>query len=149
MTAAEVSKPSQTTVKTLFALSGNYCYFYRPDGQRCEEPLTNPMWHQVKGQIAHICADAPGGPRYDPNQTPQERHGFENLMLLCPNHHTLIDQLGPDNYPPEVLREMKANAEAAAPTFPVWADEAALERFARLALGGIGTFSIGESTIGG
>jgi hypothetical protein len=32
-----------------------------------------------------------GGPRYDANQTSEQRHGFENLILLCAVHHIEID----------------------------------------------------------
>ncbi len=32
-----------------------------------------------------------GGPRYDPNQTDDERHSFENLILLCSFHHDVVD----------------------------------------------------------
>ena len=43
-------------VKTLFALSGNRCAFYDPEGLRptCEEPLCDPAWRSVKARICHI-----------------------------------------------------------------------------------------------
>ncbi|WP_405151072.1 hypothetical protein OG308_15795 [Nocardia salmonicida] len=32
-----------------------------------------------------------GGPRYDANQTDEDRHGLDNLVLMCSNHHAVID----------------------------------------------------------
>jgi hypothetical protein len=43
------------------------------------------------GEICHIKAANPGGPRCDANQTAAERHGYDNLILLCGTHHTVID----------------------------------------------------------
>jgi hypothetical protein len=43
------------------------------------------------GQICHIKANSPGGPRYDPSQTPEERDGYENLILMCAAHNKIID----------------------------------------------------------
>jgi hypothetical protein len=131
---AGIDEPREPTIKGLFAVSGNQCYFHYPDGRRCDEKLTDPSWKKVKAQVAHICADAEGGPRYDPNQTPEQRQAFENLMLLCPNHHTHVDHLRPDEYPPEVLRRMKATAEVNPREVRDWTDDATLERFARVAL---------------
>jgi hypothetical protein len=45
--------------------------------------------------MAHIKGERPGANRYDPNQSPTERNVYGNLILLCPNHHTLIDK--PEN----------------------------------------------------
>ena len=32
------------------------------------------------GEAAHICAAAPGGPRFDPNMTPKERKSINNCI---------------------------------------------------------------------
>jgi hypothetical protein len=45
----------------------------------------------VVGQVAHIKAQNAGGLRYDAKQTPEQRHGFGNLILLCAVHHIEID----------------------------------------------------------
>jgi hypothetical protein len=45
----------------------------------------------VVGKICHIKAVSPNGPCYDPRQTATKRHGYDNLLLLCANHHTMID----------------------------------------------------------
>jgi hypothetical protein len=64
----------------------------------------------VIGEICHIEAAEPGGARYNSQQTDEERRSFENLMLLCPTHHKIIDNV--TMYSPEVLRQMKVNHES-------------------------------------
>jgi len=43
------------------------------------------------GTAAHICAAAPGGPRYDPNQTPEQRRSADNGIWMCRLHGTAVD----------------------------------------------------------
>jgi hypothetical protein len=93
---------SQLTIKQLFGLSMNVCAF-----PACEKHLIDTKWYGVLGEICHICAASPGGPRYDVGMTDEERYAFDNLILLCPTHHTLIDRLEPHIYTIDVLREMK------------------------------------------
>jgi hypothetical protein len=69
----------------------------------------------IIGEVCHISAASPNGPRYDPQQSPAERHGFDNLILLCANHHLVIDD-DPEAYTVERLRKMKANHESTATT---------------------------------
>ena len=61
----------------------------------------------ITGEICHVRAQSKGGPRYGASQTEQERHAFDNLILLCRRHHKIIDT-EPDIYSVEVLEEMKA-----------------------------------------
>ncbi len=65
------------------------------------------------GEAAHICAAAPGGPRYDPAMTPEERASAENGIWLCGACSTIVDKL-PDAFPADTLRYWKQNAERAA-----------------------------------
>ena len=97
---------SVVTVKQLFGLSTNHCAF-----PGCEEVLIDPKWHGVKAEICHICAANPKGPRYDAGMTEEQRYSFENLILLCPTHHVVIDRLEPHVYTVAVLRDMKARVE--------------------------------------
>lgn len=46
----------------------------------------------VLGEVAHIVAASDEGPRADPDLPAGDRHNYENLILLCPNHHTLVDK---------------------------------------------------------
>jgi hypothetical protein len=45
----------------------------------------------ITGEICHIRARNEGGPRFDVTQSEGERHGFENLVLLCRRHHKMVD----------------------------------------------------------
>src|SRR5690606_12180487 len=93
--------PSDKTIRRLFALSGNACAF--PD---CPSPIVEAEG-TITGEICHMRAQSRGGPRYEASQSEQERHAFENLILLCRRHHKIIDA-EPDIYSVEVLEEMRA-----------------------------------------
>ncbi len=81
---------SKVTIKKLFGLSRNLCYW-----PGCEENMAGVDWPEVNAIIAHICAASPGGPRYDPNMTDTDRADFPNLMLFCPTHSRRVDNLEP------------------------------------------------------
>lgn len=66
------------------------------------------------GEMCHIRAASSNGPRYDSTQTGEARHGFDNLILLCRNHHAVIDY-DVDAYTVERLSAMKQAHETAAP----------------------------------
>jgi len=61
---------------------------------------------QVVGEICHITASRPKGPRYDPQLSAEERDAFANLILFCPTHHKIVDA-DPARYTPELLRDLK------------------------------------------
>jgi hypothetical protein len=96
--------PNQTTLKRLFARSGDRCAF-----PRCSVALVQD--DTLVGEICHIKAANPSGPRYDPQQTAVQRHAYDNLLLLCPTHHTIIDD-DPEAYTVERLVKMKTDHEA-------------------------------------
>ena len=62
------------------------------------------------GQLAHICAVETDGPRHDGSMTADQINSIDNLMLLCTEHHKLIDSK-PDEYPKERLCEIKKSHE--------------------------------------
>jgi hypothetical protein len=99
------SKPSTATAKQLFALSGNRCSF-----PGCGRQIVDPATGDLQGAITHINAVSPGGPRYDPTQTDEQRQRVENLILLCHDHHAEIDR-NTDSYSVEFLRGVKAANE--------------------------------------
>ena len=78
------SGPGITDIKALFARSGNRCAF-----PKCSAAIVDDK--TLLGEVAHIKGARLGAPRYDATQAPEERHGYANLILLCPNHHTVID----------------------------------------------------------
>jgi hypothetical protein len=62
------------------------------------------------GVAAHIHAAAPGGARYDPAQTIEQRRSITNAIWLCRFCGTLVDD-DEVAYPAPLLREWKAQAE--------------------------------------
>ncbi len=114
--AEPLKAPRRTTVVRLFAVSMNRCAF-----PGCRTPLISTTG-VVVGQVAHIKAQNIGGPRYDAHQTPEQRHGFDNLILLCAVHHIEIDASGNlDMYTVDRLSAIKQahEEEAAASDQPV------------------------------
>ena len=99
--------PKESTIKRLFALSGNNCAY-----PGCEIPIIEGSG-TITGEICHIRAKNPGGPRYDAEQPDSEAHEFDNLILLCRHHHRVIDS-EPDIYSVDALSEMKAAHEGSA-----------------------------------
>ena len=71
----------------LWAVSAGRC-------EICNEPLyTDGVlgFDGNFGEMAHIHAVSEGGPRHKYHMTKEEKNNFDNLMLLCPKHHHLID----------------------------------------------------------
>ena len=94
---------SQNTIKRLYGLSGNVCA-----NPKCRNPLVTED-NQI-GEIAHICAASPDGPRYDSKMTDDERRSIDNLILLCETCNKLVDSNEKD-YPVSLLKEWKNNHE--------------------------------------
>lgn len=96
-------EPLPKTVKRLFALSGNVCAY-----KGCDQCMVDPIG-TVVGQICHIEGAEPGGERYNPNQSDDERRAFENLILLCANHHIITNDV--EVYTVPILQKMKSEHE--------------------------------------
>ena len=96
-------------LKLLFGRSGMFCAF-----PKCRalliEPRTNVDDEVVIGQIAHIVAHADAGPRADAGFPATDRDRYPNLILLCPNHHALVDAQD-STYTVEQMRNWKADLE--------------------------------------
>ena len=74
-------------------------------------PALNGKQGLETGHGAHICAAAPGGPRYDPTQTEEERRCVDNGLWLCRECGDIIDK-DKAGYSVNELRAWKANHEA-------------------------------------
>src|ERR1700743_1066086 len=98
-----MSGPSVATIKRLYAVSGNCCAF-----PKCASPLIHDG--KVTGRICHIQGAKPGSARYDEKQVDEDRHGFSNLILMCPIHHDVIDD-DEVAYSVDRLRQLKADHE--------------------------------------
>ena len=48
------------------------------------------------GVAGHISAAAPGGPRYDPEMTPDQRRSADNAIWLCQDHAKALDSNDPE-----------------------------------------------------
>lgn len=107
---ATLDRPRESTVRQLFAWSMNQCAF--PD---CPTPIVDSETGTIVADVCHIRAQKPGGLRYDSDQDDEQRHGYENLVLLCKVHHKIVDDLANITiYTVEKLLEIKATHEAMA-----------------------------------
>ena len=93
------SEPSVRTIKRLYGESGNLCAF-----PNCEQPLISGQ--TVLGKVCHIKGSKYGSPRYDAAQSAEERHGYNNVILMCGVHHDVIDK-DEKSYTVERLHEIK------------------------------------------
>ena len=76
----------------------------------CNKVLTEDDLTRRTGNFsafAHIVADSPDGPRGDPIRSPQLATDIDNLMLMCLQHHKLIDVDDVDGHPEKLLLEHK------------------------------------------
>jgi|GEM_PF-736559 hypothetical protein len=121
-------KPKLSTVKALFANSGNRCAF-----PNCNQKLVDDEGNVI-GQICHIEAAKEGGERFNENQTDEQRRAYDNLILLCPTHHVLTDNV--KNFPVPKLKSMKLEHEekVSGPTYKISDDIAkkAIQNFEEL-----------------
>lgn len=102
---------SAATIRTLQERASNHC-----SNPLCNAPTSGPHTDPQKairvGRAAHICAAAPGGKRYDPTMTPEERSDISNGIWLCATCAALVDT---DEYRFHVslLRDWKVHADQA------------------------------------
>jgi hypothetical protein len=81
---------------------------------RIEVFATEPGYDPICnfGDMAHMAASSDGGPRPDFELAAKDRDEYENLILLCKNHHYgKVDGLSVA-YPMERLRQIKQDHEA-------------------------------------
>lgn len=95
--------PRADILRALFARSGNQCAF-----SGCSQPLVNQK-NKFIGQVCHIEAASPGGERFNPSQTDEERRDYNNLLLMCYPHH--IETNDENDYTVEKLLKIKTEHE--------------------------------------
>ena len=86
---------------------------------RCQyDGCNTPLWIDAltkaefnTAYIAHIIADKPDGPRGDDVLSEKLKADITNLMLMCDEHHRLIDREDVKGHPVERLLEMKRKHE--------------------------------------
>jgi len=72
-------------IKILWGRSGNRCAI-------CKLELTPDGSLETLGEMAHIVARSPDGPRGNESVPIGDPDGYDNLMLLCPTHHVEVDK---------------------------------------------------------
>jgi hypothetical protein len=65
----------------------------------------------IIGKVAHIISISPTGPRHDPSKGADFLNSYDNLLLLCGNHHDEVDAQAA-TFTVETLCRWKAEHEA-------------------------------------
>ncbi|MEN5286261.1 hypothetical protein ABE494_10010 [Stenotrophomonas lactitubi] len=112
---------TRETIIALFAKSGNVCAF-----PGCTHELITAR-NVFVGQTCHIEAANPGGQRFNHNSTDEQRRSFDNLLLLCYQHHKETDDV--ETYDVNSLRAIKYKHESLNGKKPFKINEAFLYRF--------------------
>ena len=98
-------------VKNALALRAGHVCSIENCGQSTVGPSADaPVAISMIGVAAHICAAAPGGPRYDPAMTPAQRSDIGNGIWLCQTCSVIIDR-DTSTFTAEGLRAMKRRHE--------------------------------------
>ena len=93
----------ESTKRTLLLRSANQCAF-----PSCDTELLNSLGQYV-GNFCHIEAAEELGERFNPDQDDEQRRSYENLILLCSNHHKITNDV--KMYKVETLQKMKKDHE--------------------------------------
>lgn len=96
--------PKQEVLRELYIKSGNQCAF-----PECHNVLVDEKGNFV-GEVCHIEAAMPGGERFNPDMTNEERRSYDNLLLMCHHHHVVTDDV--KEYTVERLKKIKKEHEA-------------------------------------
>lgn len=92
------------TLRNLAIKSKNQCAF-----PGCSHPILNSFDDYI-AELCHIEAAEPGGQRYNPGQSDEDRRSIENLLFMCHAHHKETDNVVV--YTVARLREIKKQHES-------------------------------------
>lgn len=73
---------------------------------KCHDPIVQDG--VFIGEAAHIYGENPGSARYKESLSPKFVNSCDNLLMLCPKCHSVIDK-NPEAYPVERLFKMKSD----------------------------------------
>lgn len=93
-----------STIKKLFGLSGNICAY-----STCNQELITSD-NIILADICHIEGGEQDSPRYNPKLILEQLNDFDNLILMCKNHHKMIDS-DETKYTVIELKNIKMNHE--------------------------------------
>jgi len=118
-----VPDPTDSTVRKLF---GSQSACAHPD---CVRPLID---EDARGNrtivvdVAHIIPASADGPRpwKEREYSDEYVRGYDNLLLLCKEHHKVVDEHWED-YPAHLLRKWKVDSEVGTPTVTLVGNEVA------------------------
>ncbi len=98
----------EPTKKRLYTLSGNQCAH-----PTCTRMLIAKDGETIISKICHIEAASAGWARHNPKMTDDERRHFDNLILLCDECHSIIDnKTNEQKYPVSLLKQWKKDHES-------------------------------------
>ncbi len=98
---------SNKTRKLLWGKAGNSCAMCKNELIVEGTPESDPT---VVGQECHIRSEKLGGPRHDSRFPLKLIDSYDNLLLLCPTHHRIVDDQ-PDKYSVVMLIDTKRKHE--------------------------------------
>ena len=99
--------PSPVTVVRLWTRAGGRCEYEHCNRLLYRDHLS--LQDCNVSNVAHIRGVRPDAARHTPSHP--DVHAFENLMLMCYDHHHLIDHDGREAHPIDRLEAMKAAHE--------------------------------------
>ena len=105
-----VSYIPEPTRRILWGKAAGCCQYRGCTKKLWRDDLTKAEFNT--SYIAHIIADKPGGPRGDEELSEKLKQELSNLMLMCDEHHRLIDKKDVDGHPVSLLQKMKQDQEA-------------------------------------
>jgi hypothetical protein len=97
------------TIAKLWAKAAGRCEYDGCNKLLYKDDLTSEEINRAF--VAHIVAASPDGPRGDATMSAQLVDDIDNVMLLCHDHHRLIDHEQVAEHSVERLREMKKKHE--------------------------------------
>lgn len=98
------------TREILFGRSGNQCA-YPECAKTLISRIEDTSEYHFNLHICHIRPVSEKGPRAETDSETEDLNSPENLILLCPGHHKLLDD-HPNLYPVEKLKKWKLEHEA-------------------------------------
>lgn len=106
--------PTKDTLNLLFSLSGNVCAF-----PGCNHKLFDEDNNFI-AQVCHIESANEGGERFNKNSTNEERRQYNNLIILCYEHHKITDNT--TIYNKQKMLELKSEHEKKFRLSPTYAN---------------------------
>lgn len=98
---------TQKDIKLLWGRAASRCSICKKELTQDTQPANTSF---LVGEQAHIVAEKTNGPRGDSILPIEERNSYHNLILLCANHHKIIDG-DEGKFPIERLHFIKSSHE--------------------------------------